>query len=59
MVVILACISAFVFAQNADATIKPVGHSDCYSAPPNFVYRKVGDWDGKMDLNLPSKDKKP
>ncbi|WP_017257562.1 alpha/beta hydrolase [Pedobacter arcticus] len=38
---------------------KPVVYPDGYSAQIDVVYTKVGDWDGRMDLYLPSKDKAP
>lgn len=55
------CIAGIsVLAQDADtATYKPVELPAGYTSQLNVVYTKVKDWDGKMDIYLPSKDKGP
>ena len=42
-----------------DTTIKPVVYPSNYTAQLNVVYAKVGDWDGRMDLYVAAKEKKP
>jgi acetyl esterase/lipase len=54
----LACTFSSAFAQE-DSTIKPVVFPANYSAQLNVVYAKVGDWDGRMDLYVAVKEKKP
>src|SRR5688572_24005107 len=58
---IAACLflSVNLFAQADTTTYKPVEYPAGYSAQLNVVYTKVKDWEGKMDLYLPSKDKGP
>ena len=60
LVAIIFSFSPFVsvFAQE-DSTIKPVVFPANYSAQLNVVYAKVGDWDGRMDLYVATKEKKP
>lgn len=41
----------------SDTTYKPVAYPANYTAHRNVVYTKAGDWEGKMDLYLPSSDK--
>ncbi|MES2881244.1 MAG: alpha/beta hydrolase [Bacteroidota bacterium] len=53
------CCSMFVFAQQADTVYKPVELPAGYTARLNVVYTKVNDWEGKMDVYLPSTEKKP
>jgi len=51
-------VSGFASAQEADTTtFKPVEVPDGYTAQLNIVYTHVKDWDGKMDVYLPSKSK--
>lgn len=52
-------IAAVLMAQDADTTYKPVEYPDGFSAKLNVVYTRVKDWEGKMDLYLPPKDKGP
>lgn len=57
-----ACLflSVNLFAQEDTAvTYKPVELPEGYRSQLNAVYTKVKDWEGKMDLYLPSKDKGP
>lgn len=58
---IAACLflSVNLFAQGDTTTYKPVEYPAGYSAQLNVVYTKVKDWEGKMDLYLPSKDQGP
>jgi acetyl esterase/lipase len=52
--------SIVVRAQKDSATnYKPVEYPVDYSSQLNVVYTKVGDWEGKMDLYLPSKKNMP
>jgi acetyl esterase/lipase len=51
--VLLSC------AQDADTTYKPVTYPDGFTAQLNVVYTKVRDWEGKMDIYLPPKEKGP
>lgn len=51
-------ISLNAMAQDADtATYKPVEYPQGFTAQLNTVYTRVKDWEGKMDLYLPPKDK--
>ena len=52
-------IAAVLMAQDADTTYKPVEYPEGFSAKLNVVYTRVKDWEGKMDLYLPPKDKGP
>lgn len=59
---ILFCVfSLGAFAQEGDTatTNKPVEYPAGFTAQLNVVYTKVKDWEGKMDLYLPAKDKGP
>lgn len=56
----ISFLSLLVNAQEGDtATYKPVDYPAGFTARLNVVYTKVKDWDGKMDLYLPPKDKGP
>src|SRR5258705_3085066 len=44
-------------AQESDSTYKPVEYPAGFTAQLNVVYTKVKDWEGKMDIYLPPKDK--
>lgn len=60
LIVLAIVISVKAIGQDADsATYKPVAYPDGYTAQLNTVYTKVKDWEGKMDLYLPPKDKGP
>lgn len=48
-----------LFAQEADTTYKPVELPEGYKAQMNVVYTKAKDWEGQMDIYLPSKEKGP
>jgi acetyl esterase/lipase len=48
---------SFAHAQEPDTTYKPVEHPEGYTAQLNVVYTKVKDWEGKMDIYLPPKQK--
>src|SRR5688572_8601359 len=52
------CLATSSFAQT-DTGYKKVEFPSGFTAQLNVVYVKVGDWDGRMDLYLPSKDKGP
>jgi acetyl esterase/lipase len=54
------CMGCFsVCAQETDSAVsyKPVELPEGFSSQLNVVYTKVKDWEGKMDIYLPSKDK--
>ncbi len=59
--IILSVLAMFTFwsiiAQESDSTYKPVEFPAGYSSQLNVVYTKVKDWEGKLDLYLPPKDK--
>lgn len=55
----LLAIVLFVSAQESDTTYKPVEYPAGFTSQLNVVYTKVKDWEGKMDIYLPSKDKGP
>lgn len=49
-----------MLAQNADtATYKPVDFPDGFSARMNVVYTQAKNWEGQMDIYMPSTDKGP
>jgi acetyl esterase/lipase len=49
-----------VMAQETEeATYKPVEYPAGFTAELNVVYTTAKDWEGKMDIYLPSKDKGP
>ena len=54
---VLFCFS--VNAQETDTTYKPVIYPKGYTAQLNVVYTTVKDWEGKMDIYMPSKEKGP
>lgn len=47
-----------VFAQE-DSTIKTVSYPSNFTAQLNVVYTKIGDWNGRMDLYVATKETKP
>jgi acetyl esterase/lipase len=57
--VVLMCLSFGALAQDADTAYKPVEYPAGFTAQLNVVYTKVKDWEGKMDLYLPPKEKGP
>ncbi|HMK24660.1 MAG TPA: alpha/beta hydrolase [Chitinophagaceae bacterium] len=59
LISIFFLVSVFAKAQENDSVItyKPVEYPSGYSAKLDVVYTKVKDWEGKMDLYLPAKDK--
>lgn len=57
-VVFIAFIAA-AFSQTADTVYKPVEYPAGFTAQLNVVYTRVKDWEGKMDIYLPPKDKGP
>lgn len=58
LVIILVCALFSLSAQDADtATYKPVEYPAGFTAQLNVVYTKVKDWEGKMDIYLPPKEK--
>jgi len=54
----LIAVSIFAQAEN-DTAYKKVEYPAGFSSQLNVVYTKVGDWEGKMDIYLPSKEKGP
>ncbi|TDH28626.1 alpha/beta hydrolase [Segetibacter sp. 3557_3] len=52
------CISASMYAQD-DTTYKPVELPAGFSSQLDVVYTRVGDWEGKMDVYLPTPKGKP
>jgi acetyl esterase/lipase len=61
LISIFFLVSVFAKAQENDSVItyKPVEYPSGYSAQLDVVYTKVKDWEGKMDVYLPAKDKGP
>lgn len=57
--VILTCLFFMVLKVSAqtDTVYKPVDYPAGFTAQLNVVYVKKGDWEGKMDLYLPPKEK--
>jgi acetyl esterase/lipase len=57
---VLLALSAFsVLGQEPNSEIKKVEYPAGFSAKLDVVYAKVGDWQGRMDLYLPPKEKAP
>lgn len=54
----LITVVSFTQAQET-AEVKKVTYPTGFSEQLNVVYAKVGDWEGKMDLYLPPKEKGP
>jgi acetyl esterase/lipase len=55
-----AAITNGLFAQQVDTvTYKPVQLPEGFTSKLNVVYTRVKDWEGKLDLYLPPKDKGP
>jgi acetyl esterase/lipase len=54
---VLFCFS--VNAQETDTTYKPVIYPQGFTAQLNVVYTTVKDWEGKMDIYMPSKENGP
>jgi acetyl esterase/lipase len=54
-----ALLSFSIAAQTADTAYKTVEYPAGFSSQLNVVYTKVKDWEGKMDLYLPPKEKGP
>ena len=59
LVSILIVFGLWVIGQEADTTYKPVEYPEGFTSQLNVVYTKVKDWEGKMDIYLPPKDKGP
>ncbi|HTN22192.1 MAG TPA: alpha/beta hydrolase [Pelobium sp.] len=57
IIVFLATASCAVAQEKKE--YKKVVYPEGYTSQLDVVYTKVGDWDGRMDLYLPSKDKGP
>jgi acetyl esterase/lipase len=53
----LMIISFSLIAQESDSAYKPVEYPGGFTAQLNVVYTKVKDWEGKIDLYLPPKEK--
>ena len=53
----LMSVSLVVTAQENDSAYKPVEFPAGFTAQLNAVYTKIGNWEGKMDLYLPPKEK--
>jgi len=56
--IVCTLFSALLFAQE-DSAVKVVVYPKNYSAQLDVVYTKVGDWDGRMDLYVATKEKDP
>ncbi len=59
---LVALLYGFFFqltAQVADTTYKPVEYPQGFSAQIDVIYTQIKDWDGKMDIYLPPKEKGP
>lgn len=48
---------SLLFGQEADTAYKPVKYPEGFTSQLNVVYTKVKDWEGKMDIYLPPKEK--
>lgn len=60
LVIVVCCFCFFVNAQESDtATYKLVEYPEGFTAQLNVIYTKVKDWEGKMDIYLPSKGNEP
>ncbi len=59
IIVILVFFALALSTIAQEKEYKKVVYPDGYSAQLDVVYTKVGDWDGRMDLYLVSKDKAP
>jgi acetyl esterase/lipase len=59
LAIVMLLVSAFLFAQGADTTYKQVKYPEGFTAKLNVVYTKVKDWEGRMDLYLPSREYGP
>ena len=58
--IILSTLSAFsVFGQEVSSAIKKVEYPTGFSARLDVEYARVKDWQGRMDLYLPPKEKGP
>ena len=57
--VVFIAFIASAFSQTADTVYKPVEYPAGFTAQLNVVYTRVKDWEGKMDIYLPPKDKGP
>jgi len=55
----LLIVSSFVFAQEEAIEYKPVELPAGFTSQLNVVYTTSKGWEGKMDIYLPSKDKRP
>ena len=53
----VSCFCSCINAQESDTTYKPVEYPAGFTAQLNVVYTKVKDWEGKMDIYLPPKEK--
>ena len=60
LTMVLATYTMACLAQGEDTiTYKPVELPAGFTSQLNVVYTKVKDWEGKLDLYLPSKEKGP
>lgn len=60
LIMVLVCALFSLAAQEADtATYKPVEYPAGFTAQLNVIFVKLKDWEGKMDLYLPAKEKRP
>ncbi len=59
LIIAFAMCTNFCVAQDADATYKVVEYPSGFTSQLNVVYTTAKDWEGKMDIYLPSKDKAP
>lgn len=50
-------VGLIVYAQDPDTAYKPVEYPQGFTSQLNVVYTKVKDWEGKMDLYLPPREK--
>ncbi|MFT3981344.1 MAG: alpha/beta hydrolase [Ferruginibacter sp.] len=55
----LCIIASLNAVAQSDTTYKKVEFPEGYTSQIDVVYTKVGDWDGRMDLYLPAKEKGP
>lgn len=55
--ILLLFLGGVCFSQDADTVYKPVEYPTGFSAQLNVVYTKADNWEGKMDVYLPPKEK--
>lgn len=57
--ILLLAMPVFLMSQEADTVYKPVEYPKGFTSQLNVVYTTAPNWEGKMDLYLPPKEKGP